>query len=234
MSVIRTLILAALAVALATVNVAAAILALTASSALLLAWIYRKPWSVGWLTALGPCLAGILTLVAQRAIPLPDLPVFLPPAAGLGAVAGVVLAFFHRLEHRGGRWEGAPAMRLILLWGLGLLLGQGTALHGDVVFANYGVAASVFTSALLAAFFLSLLIRRLTKRSPPKLATPTMLLLLALAMFVPAHDLGDGGGWPYLCSTAICTAFSQPVLAAPSYDPTQASPSQGSAQVYSR
>ena len=164
----------------------------------MMAWSYRKPWRLIWLTCLLPPLAalgcyGIQLWVFGGLAPPNDL---LPPFAFLGAaaLAGGVLGYYRALAHEIYLEDGAVMARRTLaylgLWAVAYIATQGLAYLGRSELVQGGLLTGAFTTTMLAVVSLVLLSRRAE-------ALSAAVLLVVCGLLAPSPGRAQVEADPY-------------------------------------
>ena len=163
----------------------------------LMAWTYRKPWKLGWVSCLMPTATALLCLTAQllllnRVLPPPLL---LMLGIGGGIAFGFVRSRVHSLtQEEDGSVIAQRTFGYLLVWIAAYVLTQTvTHLTRNAFLVQGTVLTSVFTTLMVATLSASLLLRtRLLKK--PAIATMSLLLgwsVLATPTMVGAQQNAD-------------------------------------------
>ncbi len=146
---------------LATEAVLAGSLWLFAGSFGLMAWTYRRPWKLTWVSCLLPVLAAVTCYLLQfvlfaRAAPAPEMWIV---AAIAGGIVGYLRASAHKVYVENCAVYAQRSILFLLIWAIAYGATQILGLVGSHVFAiRGGLLAGAFSTAMLSVVSVALIV----------------------------------------------------------------------------
>ncbi len=133
----------------------------------LMAWTYRKPWRLGWISCWTPPLAACLSYLIQLLLfshRMPRIEVVLV-AVGVGALVGGLRATTHQVFFDGTGIKARRTFGYVLIWIVAYIATQVFATVGRNMLAHAGLITGAFATAMLAMVSIVIFFKFLNAKS---------------------------------------------------------------------
>lgn len=181
----------------------------------LMAWTYRKPWRLGWVSCLTPAIAAALCYLVQYLLFGDNAPsqLWVAVALAAGVALGWVRGQAHHVYEEKDSLFAQRTHLYLLIWAAAYGITQLFSLGANALAVYGGLLTSAFTTAMLATVSVVLFVRMRALRA----AAVALVLLVGggarEAAFAQGSDTLEA--WKLLMDAGSRVQFNQPTLNEP-------------------